>query len=48
MSFETNVKKAFEEAKAKLDKKYQESAKIVESEIMEARDKTYKRLGKET
>lgn len=48
MSFEKEVKKAFDGAKAKLDKKYEESAKNVDDKVREAREKTYKRLGKET
>jgi len=48
MSFEKEVKKAFDGAKAELDGKYEESAKIVDSKIREAREKAYKRLGKET
>jgi len=48
MAFEREVKKAFDEAKAKLDKKHEESAKIVDEKINETREKAYKRLGKET
>jgi len=48
MSFEKEVKKAFDGAKAKLDKKYEESENMVNQKIREAQEKTYKRLGKET
>jgi len=48
MAFEKDIKKAFDEAKAKLDIKYEESAKMVDEKIRETKEKAYKRLGKET
>ena len=48
MSFEKEVKKAFDGAKAKLGTKYEESANMVSQKIKGAQEKTYKRLGKET
>jgi hypothetical protein len=48
MSFDKEIKKAFDAAKAKLDKRYEESAKMVDEKIREVQGKTYKRLGKET
>lgn len=48
MSFENTVRSAFEEAKAKVEMKYQEAAKEAENKIKRAREKTYKRLEKET
>ena len=48
MAFEKDVKKAFDEAKAKLDKKYQDDAKSVDEKIRVTKEKAYKRLAKET
>lgn len=46
MSFENPIRNTFEDAKAKIERKYQESAKEIEIKIKEAREKTYKRLEK--
>jgi|GEM_PF-1818165 len=48
MSFEKEITKAFDGAKAKLDRRYEESAKVIDEKIKEAQGKAYKRLGKET
>ena len=42
------VSKAFEKARAEIDRKHQESIKVVEGRVKEVQEKTYKRLEKES
>ena len=42
------VSKAFEQARFEIDRKHQESTKVIEGRVKEVQEKTYKRLEKET
>ena len=42
------VSKAFEQARSEIDRKHQESTKVIEGRIKEVQEKAYKRLEKQT